>query len=389
MSTATANSPLFTPGTPARIWRDVTLLLLIACFTPLGAALAAFVQMLGVQDPRVWTLLAYGELVLSFAKLIWLGWLVICRTVSYRRHHAWRVCQRWLAVAAGASAVLLSAPGAGHPYIQPAAATVSLAWLALEVCARHGITAHRLGIAAPEHRTHTSRVSAWEAGQSAMMVCVAGGGLATALASVMLYFDWGPVMQTSQLTAIGVTSPWQVIIAVPATVVLEDLVMVGATTALLSAARRPAWEIYTLICGLEVVAHLYMGLPGLGMLAFAAGRVYLYRRWHRLTPLAVAHACFDTLTLFLMPLPFLTVRVPVGIAIAVLVGLFERYVVNRRRTASEPATGPSEEPGASTPEQAHGEGSAKSELVPTGLDGRHETLSSVTSAPGGRDGRRG
>jgi hypothetical protein len=103
-------------------------------------------------------------------------------------------------------------------------------------------------------------------------------------------------------------------------VAIEDVVIVAATTALLTAVRRPAWQVYTLVCVPEVLLHAYFGLPAIGMILFAAGRVWLYRQYGRLLPFMVAHFVFDVVggSFQLLPIPFLyrpVLALPFGAAV--------------------------------------------------------------------------
>ncbi|MDX3457096.1 hypothetical protein PV396_34955 [Streptomyces sp. ME02-8801-2C] len=68
--------------------------------------------------------------------------------------------------------------------------------------------------------------------------------------------------------------------------------------------HRPAREICTLVCVLEVLFHAYMGLPAIGMVLYGAGHVWLYLRYRRLIPLMAGHAVFDLTFGPFMLLPF-------------------------------------------------------------------------------------
>jgi hypothetical protein len=93
--------------------------------------------------------------------------------------------------------------------------------------------------------------------------------------------------------ALGVTGSWQLVPMVLRTLIGEDLILLAVVTALLTAARRPVWQVYVVSCGLELAVHAYLGLPGLLMLVWAVCRIRLYRRYGRLIPLAIGHAIWD------------------------------------------------------------------------------------------------
>jgi hypothetical protein len=93
-------------------------------------------------------------------------------------------------------------------------------------------------------------------------------------------------------------------------------------TALLTAARRPVWQIYAVSCGLELAVHAYLGLPGLLMLAWAVCRIRLYRRYGRLIPLAIGHALWDLMDL-MPPVPE-TVLFTAVLTVCILAELYAR-----------------------------------------------------------------
>jgi len=167
--------------------------------------------------------------------------------------------------------------------------TCVLAWLALELCRTHAVS---LRTSLP--RTAVERLRDWKIAGLVLNACVAGGFLSFLLLCLIRWTGVGvPVMKGGQMSAVGVDNVGTLFIGLVSTVALEGVVIVAATTALLTAVRRPAWQIYTLVCVPEVLLHAYLGLPGIGMLLFAAGRVWLYRQYGRLLPFMAAHFVFD------------------------------------------------------------------------------------------------
>ncbi|WP_326812435.1 hypothetical protein OIE62_06850 [Streptomyces scopuliridis] len=321
------------PKVVRHAYADLWILLLIACWSTLSGSLVQFAALCGFQDPRLWQIVIHGQVIAAAAAFVWLCYLVIGRTPWNRRRPIRRLAIRSAAVITGAAFLYTSLPAAigAYPlwltlFVQSAA----VAWLALEVCRSRGITPARLGICPPGARTPAGRVEAWEIGNRVVAACIMGGGAAMVLLVVLRWAPLGlPVMRTTQTEAIGLTSTWDLLPAVLWTVVSEDLVIVAAIAALATAARRSTWEIYAIVCCVEIAVHLYMGLPALGYLPYAWYRVRLYLRYGRLTPLVVGHALFDVAGLSTQGFP-LASKLLLGLAVVVIHELCER-LVNRYR----------------------------------------------------------
>ncbi|MFD6435877.1 hypothetical protein [Streptomyces venezuelae] len=130
-----------------------------------------------------------------------------------------------------------------------------------------------------------------------------------------------PVTEGSQLDTIGVTSFLDFAVGLVVFVAIEDVVTVAATAALMTAAGRPLWQIYTTICVVEVGLHAYFGVPAIAMALFAAGRLHLYLRAVRVLPLVLGHVAFDLLGATFMSLPFvhrLVIAIPLGLVASVI-----------------------------------------------------------------------
>ncbi|MBQ0855444.1 hypothetical protein J8N05_45580 [Streptomyces sp. BH-SS-21] len=177
-----------------------------------------------------------------------------------------------------------------HDDVGPALFGCAVAWLAVEVCRAHGVWADN---GAPY--TTVQRLHAWQIAQMGFVACAAAGFLFGWLATLLLWIgpDSVPIMQDDQMSTLGISSPTELVLAVVRAVVIEDVIIVAATVTLMKAVRRPTWEIYTLICLIEVALHAYFGLPAIGAAAMAAGRVWLYLRYRSLLPLMVSHALWD------------------------------------------------------------------------------------------------
>jgi hypothetical protein len=74
--------------------------------------------------------------------------------------------------------------------------------------------------------------------------------------------------------------------------VIEE-VMVAVVVIALSAAHRPAWEMYALSTLMRVSYHMYYQTTALSFIAMGLINVWLYRRSRRLTPIILAHIAYD------------------------------------------------------------------------------------------------
>ncbi|MER7568922.1 hypothetical protein ABTZ93_39240 [Streptomyces sp. NPDC097941] len=315
-------------------------LLLLACSLPLVNGAMTFGSMYGLLwswSPRGRYIYVWAGFSVAAIVFLWLSWLVIARTTLDRVTPRQRLLQRGAAVLSGAAAMYATGPfpSALTHFLGQAVFTCVLAWLALEVWRAHGIP---WGISLP--RTAVDRLRDWDITQLVFTACLAGGGLSLLMGRLIRWTGVdAPVMKDSQMSALGIDSVGALFLAVVATVAFEDVVLVAATTALLTAVRRPAWQIYTLVCVLEVLLHAYLGLPAIGMLLFAAGRVWLYGRYGRLVPLMATHLVFDLVNgslQLLLWVPFLY-----RFLAALLVVIAAYWVGHRLRRAAHPAGGES------------------------------------------------
>ena len=280
---------------PARqVVRHAIGLLVLACWFPLIVTALASGHLYGLPlslTTRTRYVVIWTQFTVAAVVFWWLCWLVFARTPLSRVTLRQRLLQRGAAVLAGAAGMYATAPFpiALAQVVGNAVFGCVLAWLALEVCRAHRVS---LRVALP--RTAVERLRDWEITKLVLYVCIAGGALSFLLLHLIRWTGAGvPVMKGGQMATVGVDNVGTLAIGLVSTVALEDVVIVAATTALLTAVRRPAWQIYTLVCVPEVLLHAYLGLPAIGMLLFAAGRVWLYRQYGRLIPFMAAHFVFD------------------------------------------------------------------------------------------------
>lgn len=298
-------------------------LLLIASFAPLTGGLLQFSALYGVRWPsRAVRLAELGHVVAAVALFFWLSWVVIARTTLDRTGPRRRLLQRGAAVVSGALAIYTAAPGTGSFALGRAVFGCVVAWLALEVCRAQGLDLDKGVGASAVPRGHAQ---VWEITQWSMAACAVGGGVTYVLQEAFRRIDTVnvPVVEGDQLATLGLSGVGDLVFAVVWAVAIEDVVMVAAVTALLTAARWPSWQIYSVVCVIEVVIHGYFGVPAIGMALYAAGRVWLYRRYGRLIPLLVGHVAVDLWGGMQLPLIY---RLMAAVALLPVLSLIDRWV---------------------------------------------------------------
>ncbi|MCX5233925.1 hypothetical protein OG824_01565 [Streptomyces prunicolor] len=334
---------------PARqVMRHAIGLLILACWFPLIVTAVTSGHLYGLPlsvTTRTRYVVIWTQFTVAAVVFWWLCWLVFARTPLSQVTPRQRLLQRGAAVLAGAAGMYATAPfpNALAQVVAHAVFGCVLAWLTLEVC-----RAHRVSLRITLPRTAVERLRDWEITQQVLAVCIAGGALSFLLLHLIRWTGAGvPVMKGGQMATLGVDNFGTLAIGLVSTVALEDVVIVAATTALLTAVRQPAWQIYTLVCVPEVLLHAYLGLPAIGMLVFAAGRVWMYRQYGRLLPFMAAHFTFDLVgggLMLMQALPF-WYRPALGLLFGVLVS----WIGTRLEKAAKPVP-PDTQPQPSTPD---------------------------------------
>ncbi|MFD8615343.1 hypothetical protein [Streptomyces sp. NPDC059631] len=256
-------------------------------------------------------------------QIAWLAWLLSTRTRSARPWHRALLVISISVIAGLVVRGLLQHPDGPHLHEEPVRSAL-LAWLCYELYRWHGIPLSAPAAASP-------RLVRWDTAwrMTAMVWLYMGTGAISTYGTVLAlrWFgpDWLPVMRTDQLTALGVTSvPDLLTYGLVWTVVLEGTV-IAATAILLSAARRPVWQIYSVIAVIEIMFHAYFGVPALFMGLYAVLCTNFYLRHHRLAPVLIAHALFDTIGLLVSGYPLLT-KIPYLLALSVPLEMAERWL---------------------------------------------------------------
>ncbi|MFE4829903.1 hypothetical protein [Streptomyces sp. NPDC056672] len=293
-----SSRPGITPSSKANAYADLWLLLLIALLRPAGHSLLYFAETYGLASSSVRTGLdtvnAAHALLLAVVPL-WLTALVVRRT-----RDAGLLQQRVLRCAAavtGSAALWTVIPWLPNPSSQTLEVTafsVALAWLALEVCLRHGITAEHLGIRPLRQRTAAGRRAENASDRLTLAIFLLNAAAMDLVARGL--WEAGirlPQPPDSVQELAKWTSAWDLAATVLRAVVIEDLVVIAAVSALLAVARRPAWHVYAIAAGAGIALHAHFGLLALCMLPYTLYRVRIYRRYGLLLSLVVIHVFWD------------------------------------------------------------------------------------------------
>ncbi|MER8009683.1 hypothetical protein [Streptomyces sp. NPDC094149] len=245
--------------------------------------------------------------------LAWLATALVCRgtDTSTRRRMG-----RYVLVALG-GVVFLHTAASGASAQRDVAYGMVLAWLAWEVCRANGVALRAsFAVATPEQRRTT-----WTITSAALTVCLFGG-VASAFGRQLLTlagFDSWLVVGMDQDVALKAATPLALAWMSVMTVLVEQVVLIGAVSRLLAAAGHPAWQIYAIIGAVETLLHGYMGLAALAMGSYAAGHLWIYRRYQAVAPLAAGHALYNTGTALAhapAPIPSVT-KVLLAVAAAI------------------------------------------------------------------------
>ncbi|MFJ2217655.1 type II CAAX prenyl endopeptidase Rce1 family protein [Streptomyces sp. NPDC101062] len=291
---------------------DLWGLLLLLSWDSVAASLMALGTLCGINwTPQAYTLVNSGQVLAAVGASAWLITLVAIRTLhsSSQSRAAAQIDAAFIVGTAG----LYTAPDA-------LVFICVLLWLALEICWRHGTTLSNLGITpAPGARTTSGRARTCRVLYLSLLICAGASlGMTQLNLTVSATGLALPVRQASQISAFDVTNEWQMIPFVARTLIAEDLILVAVVTALLTAARRPVWQIYAISSTLTLLTHAYLGVPALATVAYAAARIWLYRRHGRLIPMALGHGLWDTAVFILLPGTGILITCTVG-AVAFLI----------------------------------------------------------------------
>ncbi|MFB7918589.1 hypothetical protein [Streptomyces sp. NPDC056061] len=313
---------------PARPLAAATGLLSLAACAPVASGILLFGDLLGVTwSPRAYRTAALAQTAAAVLTSFWLVWTTVARTRRDPMCPSRRRLEQ--AEAAFYSVIVIAAffPD-GPDTLGTTLFCCALARLAMAVTASHDRPLDlSLGT-----RTPAERLQTWSITERTVGACIFGAAAASLCMYALRFIKADiavPMMAGDQLATIGIGGAGDLVLTVLCALAVEDIVIVAAGTSLLTAAGRPAWQIYTVICTVEVALHAYLGLPALGMALYAAARVKLFRAYGRVLPLLVGHAAFDVLGGLTTPLPLL-IRLPV----LLLVGTAAYRIGTRIRQAA-------------------------------------------------------
>ncbi|MDX3067100.1 hypothetical protein PV518_33835 [Streptomyces sp. ND04-05B] len=257
---------------------------------------------------------------------LWLAGLAIART-----SHGSRQIPQLLGFGLGGAFFLYTTTPASTSLAQHLGDAVygcALAWLAVEVCRTQGV---RLRPGCPVSDAEQRRRT-WMVTSLSYLICVIWSFLnAQTVAGLRaLGFDEALIVGLDQRSSLGVTTVADGVLAFVRTVAIEDVVIVAAVVTLLTAARRPTWQIYGVVCLVEVALHAYMGAVALTIAMYAAGRVWLYRRYGGVAPLVIGHLVFDLTVLADWMAPASVSRLLAGgLAVAAVYGAAQLWTPRR------------------------------------------------------------
>ncbi|MEU0649194.1 CPBP family intramembrane glutamic endopeptidase [Streptomyces umbrinus] len=328
--------------TTARAYALALTLFALAGGPHLAGALVAFLQLSGAEVPGAGPRLEeIGRLVGLAGAAAWLLGLILTRP----RPHGTGWPLRKVTVLVGSLAVIM-ADEAGEFTADRASTQIAghltelvvWLWLCVEVTARCGITLQRLDLARPV-RLFRKRTKA-ERAQRALGDLVFFAHAAAICAAVFLMGVLarlpGPLLKGDQATAAGVPDLGPHLAHALWSATVEEVLATAVVVAVLTAARRPLWEILLITALMRALPHLYLGLwPTVAVLPLGITAGWLYHRYRRVIPLVLAHATYNVVNiLFGMP-PLL------GVCVIMLAGagwswLETRTVPPRSRSRPKP-----------------------------------------------------
>ncbi|MFC0039546.1 hypothetical protein [Actinomadura rayongensis] len=264
----------------------------------MGGAAAEFARLLGAENahwPQPPGNSSAPSIIVASA---WLLWMV-------RRRHGART--RW---AGGLSAAALLAGAVLAPLTASIAEAVGVVLLtvvggalALAVIVDAGMAPSALGFIPAKGRRGrrrptplTSREGAAQAGM-ALSVSLAGFLVTDVLENWLWSLPW-PRMTESQGQVLDLHGAVQYAANVLAAGAREEVPLLALPVVLLTAARRPAWEIYAVACTLRITPHLYFGFPALAVAAFTCTHVWIFQRTRRAEPIIAGHTLSNALAAY-------------------------------------------------------------------------------------------
>ncbi|MFD3314741.1 CPBP family intramembrane glutamic endopeptidase [Streptomyces sp. NPDC058656] len=314
-SSSTGASQTSVPGrlpvswSAARAYVLVLTLFALAGGPHLVGAVAAVVQQSGAEVPvEVLRVEEIGRLVGLAGAGIWLLGLILTRTRPQGTGRPWGQVMELayvLAVIVADEAGEFTADRTSTQIAGHLAELVVWVWLCVEVTARCGITLQRLNLARPVRlfRKRTKAERAQKAQGELVFYAHAAAICAAMFLMGVLARLPGPVLKGDQATAAGVPDLGPHLAHALWSATVEEVLATAVVVAVLTAARRPLWEVLLVTALMRALPHLYLGLwPALAVLPLGITAGWLYHRYRRVIPLILAHATYNVVNiLFGMP----------------------------------------------------------------------------------------
>lgn len=195
--------------------------------------------------------------------------------------------------------------------------TAAIAWLAIILARRRGLTMESFGIAGLRARRMAIGVF-WASFISLWVAAVVAG--------------WLEVGLNVSMPATGQVGIVTSAVAATYAAVVEEVVVVGTLVSALQAARRPMAEIMVLGVVARLAYHAYYGLVALSVIVWAVLFLILYARTRQLLPLIFAHAGYDFMVMSRSAVVGVLV---LGIAIIMTVAFLRRGTDDRSLGTSD------------------------------------------------------
>ncbi|MEV1083506.1 CPBP family intramembrane glutamic endopeptidase [Streptomyces sp. NPDC050211] len=343
--TTDSHSQFSAPGRSPASWsaaRAYTLVLTLFALAGgphlAGAAVAVVQQSGGDLPVAALRIEEIGRMAGLAGAAVWLLGLILTRPRPHGPEWPWRQ----VSALVGALAVIV-ADEAGEFTAHRASTQIAghltelvvWVWLCVELAARCGVTLQRLDLARPVFRKRTKIERAQKAQGELVFFAHAAAICAAVLLMGVLARLPGPVLKDDQATAAGVPDLGPHLAHALWSATVEEVLATAVVVAVLTAVRRPLWEVLVVTALMRALPHAYLGLwPALAVVPLGITAGWLYHRYRRVVPLVLAHATYNVVSiLFGVPL--------LGVCVVMLAGagwcwLEARAAPARGRSRTEP-----------------------------------------------------
>lgn len=133
------------------------------------------------------------------------------------------------------------------------------------------------------------------------IVCCAvviGGHVATDALTGVLSALPGPDGTGDQAAAMRIGSDLEFAAGALAAGAREEVPLLALVAAVMTAARRPNWQILAAVCVIRVIPHLYFGLPAIVVIVFAVFSLRVWQSSRRIGPIIAGRTICNAVTVF-------------------------------------------------------------------------------------------